>query len=54
VTQYVCSSISGEPAMVFILPFLLPLFIIVAFIRGMSEIFGWKQLPGRLKTRRGS
>ncbi|KAH3822825.1 uncharacterized protein LOC127832362 [Dreissena polymorpha] len=44
----------SEPVMLFLLPFLLPLFIIVAVIRGMADSFGWTQTLGRLKGRRNS
>ncbi|XP_060584832.1 uncharacterized protein LOC132740833 [Ruditapes philippinarum] len=43
----------SEPVMLLILPFLLPLFIIVAIIRGLSETFGWKQTV-KVKSRRNS
>ncbi|KAL4221657.1 hypothetical protein ACF0H5_019914 [Mactra antiquata] len=44
----------SEPVMLLILPFLLPLFIIVAIIRGLSQTFGWKQATVKLKSRRNS
>lgn len=44
----------SEPVMLLILPFLLPLFIIVAIIRGLSETFGWKQTTVKVKSRRNS
>lgn len=44
----------SEPVMLLILPFLLPLFIIVAIIRGLSETFGWKNTSIKVKSRRNS
>lgn len=44
----------SEPVMLLILPFLLPLFIIVALIRGLSETFGWKNMSVKVKSRRNS
>lgn len=44
----------SEPIMVLILPFLLPMFIIVAVIRGLFEILGWKQVSFKPKSRRNS
>jgi len=41
----------GEPVLLLLLPFLLPLFIIVALIRGLEVTFQWKQ---HTKNRRNS
>lgn len=44
----------SDPVMLFLLPFLLPLFIIVALIRGLSETFGWNKQIVFKQKRRGS
>lgn len=44
----------SDPVMLFLLPFLLPLFIIVAIIRGLSQTFGWNKQIVFKQKRRGS
>lgn len=44
----------SDPVMLFLLPFLLPLFIIVAIIRGLSETFGWNKQTVFKQKRRNS
>lgn len=44
----------SDPVMLFLLPFLLPLFIIVAVIRGLSQTFGWNKKIVFKQKRRSS